>query len=285
LLDTGHVLANLELSAAALNLPFEMTFDFDDREVNRLLGLDENREVGLALCQLGQTSSAREPLKNADLEDLPENIKQASMVSPREFQPPEIYAIHKAGYDISPPRGEISMCLQLGKETKSQVSIPGEPTPVESLPYPDAVFHRKSSRNFIPRTLSAADFASLLRVLRHLNGYEKDPYLQGICSGFLANGVESIENGVYRIDDKTGGIGLVEAGEYTTEMSPHLSQSRVDGECLSSLFVHEQHGSNAEIMGRQRVSICHDGRRNFRGAPLPGRFCAGAWLLRHRRIL
>ncbi len=51
LLDTGHVIEHLVLALKALALPYQLTADFDDRSVGRLLGLDEKLEVPLAVCQ------------------------------------------------------------------------------------------------------------------------------------------------------------------------------------------------------------------------------------------
>ena len=62
LLDTGHVAENLILALKASNLPFTVTYDFDDGEVNRLLGLDDQREVALAIIDVpgGEGAFARD---------------------------------------------------------------------------------------------------------------------------------------------------------------------------------------------------------------------------------
>ncbi len=52
LLDTGHVAENLILALKASMFPFSVTYDFDDGEVNRLLGLDEQKEVALAIIDV-----------------------------------------------------------------------------------------------------------------------------------------------------------------------------------------------------------------------------------------
>jgi len=49
LLDAGHLLENLILALTALGLPNVVTRDFDDDRINRLLGVDEEREVCLAI--------------------------------------------------------------------------------------------------------------------------------------------------------------------------------------------------------------------------------------------
>ena len=52
LLDTGHVAENLILALKASKLPFSVTYDFDDGTVNRLLGLDDQKEVALAIIDV-----------------------------------------------------------------------------------------------------------------------------------------------------------------------------------------------------------------------------------------
>ena len=52
LLDTGHVAENLTIALKASKLPFSVTYDFDDAEVNRLLGLDDQKEAALAIIDV-----------------------------------------------------------------------------------------------------------------------------------------------------------------------------------------------------------------------------------------
>ncbi len=52
LMDTGHVAENLILALKASKLPFSVAYDFDDGEVNRLLGLDDQKEVALAIIDV-----------------------------------------------------------------------------------------------------------------------------------------------------------------------------------------------------------------------------------------
>ena len=96
LLDTGHVAENLILALKAMKLPFTVTYDFDDGAVNRLLGLDDQKEVALAVIDV---PGGRETfLENKDpFPPLPEPVLQASRVSARETDYPAIREIHEAG--------------------------------------------------------------------------------------------------------------------------------------------------------------------------------------------
>src|SRR5262249_13820385 len=60
--DNGTMLANLLATATALDLPARIVMGFVDEDVNRLLGLDTDREVAFSMAPLGRTSSpAPEP--------------------------------------------------------------------------------------------------------------------------------------------------------------------------------------------------------------------------------
>ena len=58
LLDAGHVAENLILAGRAWGLRPRLEVNFRDREINRLLGLDRNREAALALIRLESDESA-----------------------------------------------------------------------------------------------------------------------------------------------------------------------------------------------------------------------------------
>jgi len=64
LLDTGHVAENLILALKSSHIPFTVTYDFDDGDVNRLLGLDDQREVALAIIDVpGAKGSSLENIR------------------------------------------------------------------------------------------------------------------------------------------------------------------------------------------------------------------------------
>jgi SagB-type dehydrogenase family enzyme len=238
LLDTGHVLAILELAVKALKLPFEITLDFDDRVVNQLLGLDENREVALAVCRLKGTPDSHRASEPKAIDDLPDKMKKASQVSPQEFQTPEIQAIHVAGYDIMPGNADLNMCDTLGVFAESRVAVPPTSKTVERLPYPEAVFRRRSSRNFIAETLPVSAMGALLGVIEPVDENGMDAYFQSICTGFLTNGVESFENGFYVMNEKATGVGFVKPGAFTKTMSHIcLNQEWMANASLHFLFM------------------------------------------------
>ena len=246
LLDTGHVLENLSLALKALRYPFEADFDFDDSAVNRLLGLDESREVALAVCRLkGQVDSPR-AYDSRTIEDLPDTVKKASRVSPREVDVPEVRMAHAAGYDIKSGKTDLGVCNSLGIIPETRVSVPSAPVPEPGLPYPEAVFRRRSSRNFVAETLPVSHLRALLKVITATNGGGPDRDLNTICTGVLTGGVESLEDGFYLMDDPAEGLGLVKSGAFIGAMS-HIC---LDQEWMGSASLHFVFMTNMMILER-----------------------------------
>ena len=245
LLDTGHVLENLALSLKALGYAFDITFDFDDPAVNGLLGLDDNLEVALAVCRVKGVLDQDARLEPLMIEDLPETVKGASHVSPVESQPSAVQAVHTAGYErILSNNTDFNMRAALGIAPEAWESVPLKSIPGTTLWYPDAVFRRRSSRNFIAEAMPISSFGRLLKVLSATCSGEKTPCFQGICIGFLTRAVESLRDGFYLMDEKGKGLDLVRPGAFTAPMS----QICVDQGWMAKASVHVVFMTNMKVL-------------------------------------
>lgn len=233
LLDTGHVLENLTLALLSEGYQFDITFAFEDRELNRLLGLDEDLEVALALCRVGGPDESVKSDSVSNVEALPGAITTASRVSPEEFKVPEIKAVHLAGYDIGAPlKTGPDMLKALGLQSGTPLKIQKEMMPRKTLPYPQNLFQRRSSRNFVENSFGSDDFHAVLRVLNNNQG----PYSTTICTGFLVSGVASVADGFYLLGEE--GFGLVKAGRFNSEMAHIcLDQGWMAGAALHVVFI------------------------------------------------
>ncbi|MEE9163787.1 MAG: SagB/ThcOx family dehydrogenase, partial [Thermoplasmata archaeon] len=99
--DSGTILANLLATATSAGLSAPLVAGFDDRRVDRLLGVDGSREASLCLVPLGplrELSPARPEVPSLDLKTLP--------LSREEVEYPPIQAVHHASYlgDPGPTR-------------------------------------------------------------------------------------------------------------------------------------------------------------------------------------
>jgi nitroreductase len=212
------------LALKASKLPFSVTYDFDDGEVNGLLGLDDQKEVALAIIEV-PGKSATFPSNKDPFPKLPGPVPQCSRVSEKETDYPAIREIHEAGMRRaeSPSTalracdreqracGEKDMIHDLGANPKTWTPIETAGSWPEITAYPDAVFRRRSRRNFVKKATSKEAMSALLRSLCRS---EETPYDQSVAVGFLVGQAEGMEPGFYLLDRKRESWGLVAAGEF-----------------------------------------------------------------------
>lgn len=237
LLDTGHLTENLILALKALELHPALSLDFDDTDVNRLLGLDETKEVCLALCHV-PGKQAHEDKKTMEITELPETVKNASRVSEEETDYPEVRAIHTAGVEFtSPTESRPVMVHELGLGADKWTEINPADTWPETLKYAEAVFHRRSKRNFVRQPISQNCLTALLDGLC-AGCFGPDGEMsnnnQSMCIGFLVGNAEGFDPGLYLLDTSSSSIGMVAPGFFTERMA-HIC---LDQAWLANAAVH-----------------------------------------------
>lgn len=215
LLDTGHVAENLIAALKASKFPFSVSYDFDDGEVNRLLGLDDQKEVALAVIDVPGRRGI--PLEHREsFSSLSGSVLQASRVSAKETDYPVIREIHDAGILRAKSmeqrvRAEKEMIHGLGITPETWEPIGTSGSWPEVIEYPDAVFRRRSRRNFVKKALSKQGMDALLRSVCRNGG---SPWDQSVEVGFLVGQAEDRSPGFYLLDRKREAWGLVAAGEF-----------------------------------------------------------------------
>lgn len=283
LLDTGHVIEHLVLALKVLGLPANLTYDFDDNRANHLLGLDDNREVTLGLAHVIE-EDALPGREKPIIEDLPDQMLNASRVSDKEIDYPAIREMHQAGTTLVPPATMgTDMIHELGIVPASWTAC-SHPSPwPERLNYADALFHRRSRRNFVKEPISKDYVASLIDSLCAKDNTVSDmdsTYRQSVCIGFLAAHVRDMNPGFYSLDIENKSTALVQPGSFTKEMA-HISldQAWLENASLHFLFL-----SNMEIIDRTwgprgyRYAMLQSGRlgeRLYIAATAMGLGCCG----------
>lgn len=249
LLDTGHVMENLFIAMKALKLPLDVSYDFNDVEVNKLIGVDGTKEVALAVAAVSGpgTISDSGALK---IEELPENILNMSIVSGQEKDYPIIGKIHKAGEMLEArddPEPYIPKSLALIPETWQ--SLPGPFSRTEDIDYPECLFMRRSSRNFVNAPIAKGKFYSLLDSLC-LNDPTTLKIEAGrphpLCVGFLTENIEGITSGLYVLDSVKRRFGIVSSGSFIKKMA-HVC---LDQEWLRNAGVHFLFIGNPGLLDR-----------------------------------
>jgi SagB-type dehydrogenase family enzyme len=241
LLDTGHLIENLFLALKALELHPALSLDFDDIEVNHLLGLDETKEVCLALCHVPGTH-AYEDKRTLEITELPEAVKNASRVAEKETDYPAVRAIHESGVEvISQPESRPNMIHELGLTADKWTEINPPDTWPETLNYAEAVFHRRSKRNFVRQPISQNCLTALLEGLcAGCFGPEIEMSYQNqsICTGFIAGNAEGTDPGQYLLDTSSSSIGMVSPGFFTERMAHIcLNQAWLANAAVHFLFI------------------------------------------------
>lgn len=222
LLDSGHLMENLALAMKALRIPFDLSYDFDDAQVNELLGVDEMREVCIAAAIAG-SESTRTP---ADFPPIPAssiNLADASRVALREVDYPEIREIHRVSCSIShSPEVSVTMTDGLGLRCGPGRKIATPKESPESLSYPDVVFKRRSMRNFVEDWLAADRFSALLKMLCVAQSPDKRRRAVAqttVAVGFVASKVAGVDPGFYLLDRDSETFSLVSRGNLMEDVA------------------------------------------------------------------
>lgn len=259
LLDTGHVVENLLLALGAVGLPFALSYDFDDAGVNQLIGLDETREAALAVVRIpGKENGAG--TAEGPVEPLPEEFRNASRVCGEEKNYPQVMNMYRAGAQIQPGGSEnLGMIRELGLTTRDPESLAGPAPWPEVMNHTEAVFRRRSKRNFIRTPLPSGRAAALLETLcaKYSGcGGREEVYRESTCAGFLADRVEGLEAGFHLLDISRKKTAMVRSGDYMEWMARVcLNQAWLKQTALHFLFM-----TNLDVLDR------HLGPRGYRYA-------------------
>jgi len=217
--DSGTILANLLAVAAGHGLPARVVCGFVDAQVNRLLGLDPQREVALALVPLGR---------------FPDHIGQAPVVEPLELETmplsrsevdyPAIRAMHEAssltaGAEAAAWRGPApppSLPLPSGRLVALQ------PASAEDAPqdFIEAVILRRgSSRRFAREPLTLAQLSTILnQAVRGIPVDFLEPEGTSLNDLYLiVNAVEGLPNGAYVFHRHRQALELLREEEFRNE--------------------------------------------------------------------
>ena len=222
LMDTGHVVENLILALKALRFPCHLSYDFDDRLMNDFLGLDESKEVSLAVVQVTGKSDNSDH-GSLPVKKLPEEVLTASKVSGHEVHYPAIQEIHRAGtWTGARAVQDSEMIQELGVLPGSWKEMSRSSEWPETMNYAETVLHRRSKRNFVKRPIPRDALLGLIEALCPPDASASTPrsgYERSLCTGFLLGGTEGISPGFYLLDRVEGSFGQVASGSFMDQMA------------------------------------------------------------------
>ena len=229
------------MALRSLSLPRIWTYDFDDQRLNHLLGLDEEKEVCLAMA-LVPGKDPKEQGAYALPPNLHEKDRQASRVAHNIKEYPRILEIHKAGFErVSSPKERSQMWASLGVTPPEwlQLSLPSSWH--ETYNYPQALQQRRSRRNFMRSPLP---FSGLRAFIAGLTS--EDQPMDALAMGMLVGRTEGLEPGFYGVDIATRSLGLVSRGFMMDEMASVC----LDQKWLSMASIHFLFLANLSVLDR-----------------------------------
>jgi len=283
LLDTGHLIENLAVALKAQGLPFCLSYDFNDQAINRMLGLDETREVCLAVCRIPGPDTLKRGDGEKDIAELRDSIKGASRVSNKESAYPAIADMHMAGVIKGPVALAATPKLNpvyasIGRTIKIKTS---DPWP-EKTNYEDAFLLRRSRRNFIPASLSGNCLMALLECLSMTCRIvpSEHEYQHSVRTGCITGNVEGFEPGFYLTDEFKSSLGMVDSGSFTGLMAAIcLDQKWLTNAAVHFLFITDLEKLEQYYGPRgYRYAMLHSGRlgeRLYLAATAMGLGCCG----------
>jgi len=205
LLDSGHLAESLSLAVQSQSLPVTADYDFDDDAVNRLLGIDADREVCLAKATVfGSVVPAA---------DLPPVQPDASRAAARETDYPllnEIHALTSTTAASGPPS---SPDLPAGDTAIQKLD---EPITKPEISFTDTILHRRSRRNFVPHGM---DRKKLSALIQFLCAPTESPYDDVLSVGFLTGDASGVEPGLYWLDRKEKAWTRSREGRFIPQMT------------------------------------------------------------------
>lgn len=245
LMDAGHLLENLRLALSAAGFVPDLALDFDDARLDDFLGVDRQREAALGWLEVKGAfdgSAASVESGSAGQAALPSGTAEASRVAKKEVVYEEILDIHRSGEKLPEPPVEPPDpvdALGLVAEWQPVTALAGDheiaQAPIRN--YAEAVIRRRSSRNFVPRSMEKASFACLLSLLCQ-TGAESEIYSRAVACGCLVGQVEGLEPGFYLLDRIQHRLGRVFRGDYRGEMAAIcLNQTWLSGAAVYFVFL------------------------------------------------
>jgi SagB-type dehydrogenase family enzyme len=223
--DAGTSLTNVLGVAASLHLPARLVLGFADQAVNALLGVDGEREAAIALCSLGQGTSAPSPPEHLDPIAHPTQPLSSAEVTFAEI--PRMHAASglSSGEDAATWRRPV---LRRSLPPAQGSVIPLEPLALNSLPdapIEEVILARRSRRHYdTDRAITFEQFSTVLD--RSARGFAADclavdsPPLHD--NYLIVNAVEGLSPGIYLHRSREGTIESLRSGDYRAHAA-HLA--------------------------------------------------------------
>ena len=226
--DGGTILANCLAAAAARDIPARTVMGFAEVPVNRLLGLNPDKEGALCLVPVGRAASPTAPSGEA----LPALDLVTRPLSRREVDYPSIREMHAAsslesGAEVRSWRegdADADAARATGMDEGVTVvrELPLETTPAESLPagsIEQVIVRRGSTRRFSHEAITLAQLSNALHYATRGVATDVDPGASRPLNQLyvIVNHVDDLPCGAYVLDRERARLQLLKEGEFRRE--------------------------------------------------------------------
>ncbi len=272
--DSGTMLANLLAAAAALGLPARLVTFFVDEWVNRLLGLDPEKEVSLELVPLG-TGGAAPTAPNPGAEPIsPRTIP----LSPQEVDYPLVRQMHAAS-SLTEPEGIRNIRLAVPLTSRQ---YPDGLLPLPKLlsasgrPLGETIIRRGSTRQFSGEPISAQAFSTVL--FHATRGIPADfllaPGRRLVDLYLIVNAVEGISPGAYCYWPEAHGLELLREGDFRSQAGYLCLEQALGSDASVTIFFLAALGPILERFGNRGYRLA-----NLEAGIVGGKCYLGAYAL------
>jgi SagB-type dehydrogenase family enzyme len=250
--DSGMILANLLALAASGGHPAEVLLGFADEELNRLVGVDGEREMAICIVPVG-TQTQSEAL--APPSGPPEPIDhRAAPLSETEAGYPEIPAVHRQAGLASPEAAALWRADRDGRAVSSGPELCSD-TGIERV-----ILRRGSKRAFKRAPIPAEQLEGIIdHATQRLSCDWTGPLVQ---IRLIANSVEGLEPGAYAYDH---GFELLAAGNFRDKARFLCLDQPLGGDAAATLF----------LLADLDLAFQTMGNRGYRAAQLEAGIVAG----------
>ena len=234
--DSGTILANLLAMATAHRGPARVVCGFVDDRVNRLLGLEPQREVALALVPLGRNSPIGQAPEVGPL------ALETTPLSKSEVDYPAIRAMHEASSlaeeaQVAAWRGAVpvaALAPPAGRLFSVQPLSDGE-APHDSIE--EVILRRGSSRRFARQPISLEQLSTALSRIGRIAADFTQPGGQLLNDAYvIVNAVEGLPCGSYVYHPDESALELLREGEFRDKAGELGLEQALPADASANIF-------------------------------------------------
>lgn len=205
--DAGTIIANLLAAANAEGLQTDLVVNFADAEIERLLGVDGEREGPLCLLALGRATPCRDEVAQAaplELETVPLSMAEKSY--------PDLVRMHQASKLLDADQvGAIDAVVTAGQEAGRDSGVDAPLSGLKCLGLGETIVRRGSTRQFAQEPITAEELAA---ILDRSSGHPRCDFPPLSDTYLIVNAVSGLPSGAYYYSRPRRALELLKPGDF-----------------------------------------------------------------------